>query len=151
MKIGGVEVSPCEELLVLPRSNGDPIPFRASAVSITKEFNEKVPMPVAPMLQTKNGNKSDYSDPAYKAALRQRDEQRFALMCIRSLTPSKIEWETVDLDDPGTWLNWQSELKAAGISEMECNRIVNLVMAANSLDENKIEAARQAFLLGQEV
>jgi hypothetical protein len=149
MKVGGVEVSPCEELLVLPRSNGSDIPFRARAVSISKEFNEKVPMPVAPMLQTKDGNKHDFKDPAYKAALQRRDEQRFALMCLRSLEPSNIEWETVDIDDPGTWLNWDVELKAAGISDVEGQRIINLVMAANSLDEKKVEEARQAFLLGQ--
>jgi hypothetical protein len=70
-------------------------------------------------------------------------------MCLRSLEPSNIEWETVDIDDPGTWLNWDVELKAAGISDVEGQRIINLVMAANSLDEKKVEEARQAFLLGQ--
>ena len=149
MKIGGVEVSPCEEVTVLPRSDGEDIPFRAKSVSINKEFEALVPVPIAPMVQTKGGNKPDYSDKDFKAAVARRDDQRFAFMCLKSLEPSEIEWVTVDLEKPGTWLGWQDELLAEGFSEVECNRLVNLVMCANSLDESKIEAARKRFLQGQ--
>ena len=149
MKIGGVEVSPCEELTVLPRSDGEDIPFRAKAVSINKEFEALVPVPIAPMVQAKGGNKPDYSDKAFKAATARRDDQRFAFMCLKALEPSEIEWTTVDLEKPGTWLGWQEELMEEGISEVECSRLVNLVMAANSLDESKIDAARKRFLQGQ--
>jgi hypothetical protein len=149
MKIGGVQVSKCEELLVLPRGNGDDIPFRAKAVAINEEFDSLVPMPVAPMIQTKEGKSRDYSDAEYKKAVARRSEQRFAFLCIKSLEPSEIEWETVDLEKPATWVKWSDELMAAGISETECNRIVGIVMIANSLDEDKIEEARKAFLRGQ--
>lgn len=148
MKIGGVQVTKCEELLVLPRAGGD-IPFRAKAVSISTEFDSKCPLPTPPTVQTKSGSAPDFSDKSYKEAMEVRNSRRFAFMCIRALEPSDIEWEGIDIDKPSTWTMWQEELMKEGISEVECNRIVNLVMAANSLDEAKIEEARQAFLLGQ--
>jgi hypothetical protein len=149
MKIGGVVVSKCEEILVLPRSDGDDIPFRAKAVAINDEFNKLVPEPVAPMVLKKGGKAPDYTDKDYLLACGHRDAQRFAFMCIKSLEPSDIEWEKVDLKSPGTWTGWDKELTEAGLSEVEVQRVVGLVMVANSLDENKIEQARKDFLLGQ--
>jgi hypothetical protein len=148
MKISGIEVTKNEALLVLPRDNGD-IPIRATAVAINEEWEKKCPEPVAPMLQTKDGNNPDFSDETYKESMERRGKLRFALMIIRSLEPSNIEWEEVDVDKPATWLKWDEELMAAGLSEVECNRILGLVMEANSLDEAKIKEARAAFLLGQ--
>ena len=148
MRISGVEVTTSEALLVLPRAKGD-IPIRAVAVAIADEFDEKCPMPVAPMLQTKDGNKPDHNDKDFKAAVKRRADMRWALMIIRSLEPSNIDWDEVNVDMPATWLKWDDEMKAAGLSETECNRIVGLVMEANSLDEAKIKAARDRFLLGQ--
>lgn len=149
MKIGGVEVTKCEELLVLPRPDGNDIPIRAVAVSINDEFDKMVPMPVPPKLQKKGETIADFSDKNFKEAMARRSDQRFAYMIIKSIAPSNIEWQTVDLDKPNTWVKWQEELLAAGLSEVECNRIVNAVMVANSLDEGKIEEARRAFLRGQ--
>lgn len=150
MKIGGVQVTKAEELLVLPRNNGEPVVFRAIPVAIAEEFDSKVPMPVAPMVQKKDGKYNDTNDPEYVKALKLRGERRFSLMIIRSLEPSNIEWETIKLEDSSSWLNWEQELKDAGLSETECNRVVAAVMAANSLDEDAIKEAREAFLRGQE-
>jgi len=150
MKINGVQVTQAEELLVLPRSNGDDIVFRAIPVAITAEFDSKVPMPVPPMIQKKGGKYQDITDKEFVKALDLRSGRRFSLMLLRSLEPSNIEWETVKLEDPGTWDKWEEELKEAGLSEVECNRVVSTVMAANSLDEDKIKEAREAFLRGQE-
>jgi len=149
MKIGGVKVQPCEEILVLPRPTGDDIVIRAKAVSVNEEFDKKVPEPVAPSLLTKDGEKKDYDDKDYVEAMRQRDSMRFAYLCIKSIEASEIEWEKVDLERPSTWVGWTDEMKEAGLSDIEIGRIVNLILAANSLDEVKIEEARKAFLLGQ--
>lgn len=150
MKVGGVEVTKCEALIVFPRGGeGKDIPFRAKAVAVNEEFNKMVPLPIPPKIQTKDGTSSDFADPNYKKAIEHREEQRFAYMCIRSLEPSKIEWEKVSLDQPNTWTKWGEELIEAGLSEVEVNRLIGIVMEANSLDESKIEAARKAFLRGQ--
>ena len=149
MRVAGIEITACEELLVLPRPDGNPIPFRAKAVAVKDEFERLVPEPVAPMLQKKGGRVSDLQDKDYLAAVSNRDDARFALMCLRSLAPSKIEWEQVKIEEPNTWTLWTDELKEAGLSEVEVNRVVGLVMAANALDEAKISEARKSFLLGQ--
>lgn len=149
MKIGGVEVTPCEEVLVLPRPDDNNIVIRAKAVSINEEFDKKVPEPIAPNLRTKDGSRPDYNDENYVKAVQQRDNQRFAYMCLKSIEPSQIEWETVDMDKPTTWPKWVDELQENGLSEVEVGRIINAVLAANSLDEKKIEEARKSFLHGQ--
>jgi len=149
MKIGGKEVTPNEGILVLPRSNGEDIVIRAKAVSINEDFNKMVPEPTAPLIQKKDGKFHDYSDKNYKDSMKHRGELKFSYMVIRSLEPSEIEWQTVDIEKPNTWRGWSKELMDAGISETECNRIIGAVMVANSLDELKIKEAREAFLRGQ--
>jgi hypothetical protein len=149
MKIGGVTVTPCEELLVLPRTDGDDIPIRAIAVIVNDEFEKLVPEPKPPMLQKKDGNEPDYADKAYNAAMDIRGQQRFAFTIVRSLAPNNIEWNKVKPAEPRSCVYWQDDLLEGGLSERECNRVMGLVMAANSLDERKIEEARRSFLRGQ--
>lgn len=151
MKVNGVTVTSCEELLVLPRSSGENIVFRAIAVSINDEFNRIVAMPVPPMVLVKGGKKEpDLTDTSYKMACSVRDDQRFAYMVLKSLEPSNIEWDTIDMEKPKTWVGWDDEMKKDGLSDVEVNRVVSTVMAANALDEKKIAEARRDFLRGQE-
>ncbi|TXH41121.1 MAG: hypothetical protein E6Q97_38170 [Desulfurellales bacterium] len=151
MKIGGVVVSgPNVEILVLPRPTNN-IVIKAQTVADFKEFERMVPYPTAPGVRTKDGFKKDTKAPAYRDEVSRYESLRFAWMVITSLAPSEIEWETVNLDQPQTWLKWEEEFKKAGLSEVEINKITLTVMQANSLDESKLQAAREAFLLGQQV
>ena len=60
-----------------------------------------------------------------------------------------LKGQGVKLDDPSTWKRWEEDLKSNKFSQAECNRISNLVMQANSLDEKYLEEAREVFLRGQ--
>ena len=72
-------------------------------------------------------------------------------MILKSLEATEgLEWETVKMDDPETWLNYEKELKDSGLSPIEVGRIVGICMSANGLDERKMEAARDAFLAEQQ-
>lgn len=149
MKIGGIEVNgPAEEVLVLPRSNGD-IVFKARAVLDMSEFHELCPPPVPPKMITRDGTKENTDAPAYRQENLRHANLRFAYIAIKSLEPSEIEWTTIDPDKPQTWLNWENELREAGFSGVEIQRITVLVMQANALDENKLKMARETFLRGQ--
>jgi len=148
MKIGGVKVTSSEEVLVLPR-NEENIVFKAKAVSINDDFDRLCPVPNPPMIITKEGKQPDFTDANYKQQMAIRDEKRFAYMMLRSLEPSQIEWEQVNLEAPNTWLGWTQELIDAGLSDVEVNRVIGIVMTACSLDEEKIEQARADFLRGQ--
>jgi len=148
MKIGNVTVSPCEEILVLPRTGGDII-ITAKAIVTMDDFDKLVPEPKAPGILTKDGWSPDENDESYQKLVEHRDSQRLAYMIIKSLEPSNVEWSNITLEDPNTWLQWRDELKEAGISDVEVNRIAMCVMQANSLDEEKLKAAREVFLRGR--
>ena len=148
MKIGGVTVKPCEEILVLPRQGGDLV-IRARAANINAEFEKLCPEPIPPMITTKDGKRRDYTDEDYKRSVSIRDSKRFAYMVLKSIESSQIEWSTVDMLNPDTWMGWSDEMMKEGLAEIEITRIVNTVLAANALDEEKIKQAREAFLRGQ--
>jgi len=149
MKIGGRVITRAEEVLVLPRPENEDIIIRAQAVSTSEEFDALCPMPIPPSIRTKSGKKDDLKDESYLKSIERRDNLRWDYMVLRSLEPSKIEWETVDLDKPNTWPNWKKELLDAGLSDIEVGHIQNAVMSACSLDEDKLKEARESFLLGQ--
>lgn len=149
MKIGGVTLDgPNIELIVFERPTGN-IVFKAQTVRDFKEFEALVPPPTAPGVRTKDGFKKDTNAPTYRDEVKRYDDLKFAWMILKSLEPSEIEWEKTDPEKPGTWPGWAQELQDAGLSEVETNRIVVLVLEANSLDEAKMKAAREAFVRGQ--
>ena len=152
LRIGGQVIDkPSEEVCVLSRTNGDDINIIARAVLSMEDFDQYVPRPTAGKAWSKDKGHHELTDtPQFKKDMETYGEKRFALMAIKSLEPSNIEWQTVELDDPNTWTNWTQDLKDAKLSEVEINRIIVCVMQANSLDENKLKEARATFLDGLE-
>lgn len=148
MKIGGVEVTKCEEVLVLPRINGDLV-FKAVAVCSMDKFNDLCPKPTPPMRLKKGGVREPHLSDEFMKSIEKWSERRYAYICIHSLIPSDIEWSTVDFDKPNTWTNWIKELEEAGLADVELQRVQSLVLDANALNEAKLKAARESFLLGQ--
>lgn len=149
MKIGGVAVTPpADSLLVIPRESG-PLVFRARALPDMDEFDALCPLPQPPGALTKDGWVPNPKDPTYRTILENHGKKRLAFLVIRSLEPSNIEWDTVDPNNPKTWLNWDTDLKNAGLIQNERNRVLDLAVEANVLSESKIKEARDSFLLGQ--
>jgi hypothetical protein len=150
MKIGGKEISgPHEELLVLPRGE-DQVVFRARAVADMDPFEKICPEPKPPGRLTKDGFVPNKDDDNFKKMMEHHSEQRLAYMVIISLEPSEVEWAKVDIDNPKTWRHWQAELKEAGLTQIEVNRIIQTVMRANALDEDMLKEARATFVRGLE-
>jgi len=152
MKIGGVDPTtlPIEEILVLPRGEHN-IVFRAVGVPDYDEFNKLCPEPKPPGVHKPNeGWVPNEDDPAYKDMMATHNRKRIAWMVVTSLHPTGIEWDTVDLSNPSTWTQWEDDMKEGGLSQIECNRIVQVVMQANCLDEGKLQKARESFLAGQQ-
>lgn len=151
MKVNGREISgPNRVTLVLPREGGEDIVIVAQSIADMSAFDKYVEEPKPPSAMVKGGNvEHNYKDTGYVAQLASYSIKKMAWIILVSLEPTNIEWEKVDMEDPGSWLNYQGEMKDAGFSEIEVNRICNLCMEANALDEGKLEAARQVFLRGQ--
>ena len=149
MKVGGQEVTPCQEVLVLPRIDGDLV-FIAQAVTDMEPFKKMVPEPKPPAVLKKGGFVADEESEEYQEMLKKFSELRFAYTCIKSLEPSEIEWERVQMDKPSTWPLWSEDLKDGGLSDNERNRVLVCILRANALDEGKLEKARADFLRGRE-
>lgn len=151
LRIGSMIVDgPAEEVLVLPRLQGD-IVIRTRAVTDMKPFEAMCPEPNPPKKLVKGGFQIDKDNLGYLDAVAKHGDLRFAYICVKSLEPSDIEWAGVSLEQPSTWKEWSQELSDAGMSSVEVNRILLAVMAANSLDETKLKQARDSFVLGMQV
>lgn len=150
MKIAGVDPSTlCNEvLLVLPRGEQD-IVFRARGLKDMEAFNAQCPQPKPPGKLTREGFIPDNEDKSYQQVLEQWAKKRLGFIVFNSLMPSQIEWDHVKENDPRTWPMWEKDLREGGFSEIECSRILALVMEANALDEAKLKQARDVFLRGQ--
>jgi hypothetical protein len=149
MKIAGLDPTtlPVEEVLVLPRGEQQ-IVFRATGLKDMEGFKKLSPEPVAPVKLTKQGKVADTEDKGYQEVLENYNKRRIAYIVVSSLQPSEIEWDTVELSNPATWTNWETDLKSAGFSDIECSRVLALVLEANCLDETKLRKARELFLRG---
>jgi hypothetical protein len=149
MKVGGVDpktLSP-EYMLVLPRGEAF-IVFRARGIVDFDEFHKYVPEPVPPKKMTRDGLIADTANPNFQKDMEAYARRRLAYMMVKSLEPSEIEWETVNPDDPSSWVNWENDLKEAEFSQVEIGRITGLVLEANCLDEAKLKQAREVFQRG---
>lgn len=150
MRIAGKEISgPAEEVLILPRLDGD-IVIRAKAVLDFEEFDALCKAPTAPQVIARGGRTENFNDPDYLRSVQTFSELRLSFLVLKSLEPSQIEWDTVKANEPKTWKNWETDLRKAGFSGVEVQRITTTVLAANSLDELKLKKAREDFLRGLE-
>jgi hypothetical protein len=153
LKIGGVEVTgPNEGLLILPRPMGRDIKILVRAVPNLDEFRALVPYPKAPAsLQRGKGKVENTNDPTYRQQVEQYNLKRMAYLAVIGLEPSEIEWKKVEIEKPNTWIEWEDELLAGGVTEIEVNLILNLVLEVNQLNDAKLTAARESFVLGQQL
>jgi hypothetical protein len=150
MKIGGVDpkLLPPEAVLVLPRGETS-IVLKARGLPDMDEFYKLCPEPVPPVKVTKSGREPDLGNQGYVQQVAQHNKQRWGYIVVKSLEPSEIEWDSVKIDDPASWTNWDADLKSGGFTTTERNRVFALCLEANSLDERKIQQAREVFLAGR--
>jgi hypothetical protein len=116
-----------------------------------EEFDRICPRPVPQKRVYADGRVEDAKDDkSYEDALTAYSEARLSYMIVKGLlaTPG-LEFETVNIADPSTYRNWESELEKAGFSELIINLIVNKTMVVNQLSEAKIKEATDAFLAGK--
>ena len=157
MRIGGKEVKSAWEPdpVVFSRgrdADGQPIliAFRARGLRDYDEFESLCPMPQAKTgYFTKDaGWTTDDKSQRHLDALKQWREQRYAYYVIKSLEPSGIEWEKVDLQKPATWKHYEAELKSV-LTEIEFSQVIRMIDEANSIDSAKLEENRQTFFQQQ--
>lgn len=147
MKIDGQVIGPSIHTIPIIRE-GRTIIIQAKAVLSYADFHKLCPPPVPPMKMIRGGKKvPDVEDKEYLNQVHNYSRNKTNYMFVTSLlaTP-KLEFEKVKLIDCSTWHLLDEELQDAGFSEMEITAIINGVLDANGLNEQKIEAARESFL-----
>lgn len=150
MKMFGQKVEgPNVEYIVIPRGSGQDHVFKAQAVLDTSAFETLCKPPTPRKVMRPGGAMIDDPDDAiYKDAIKVFGDLRYSWIIIHSLKATEgLEWETVKFDDPSTWNNWEVELKEAGFSRTEIQYIQLGVANANALNQDKIDEARNRFLL----
>ena len=151
MKYKGKKIEgPNEEIIIIPRGDSDDFIFTARAVLSYDEFDKllKEPTPKSITRAGENFSTPLLNDPDHIKAQQKYDRTRLSWLIVKSLEATEdLEWETVDINDPKTWDNYDTELHDAGFSSIEIGRIIRGVMIANSLDQRKIDEARKHFLV----
>lgn len=151
MKIAGKKVTPPSiEVVVIPRDNGNLV-FRAQPVLDYSDFDKLCPEPKPPVVM-KPGGKSieNVEDADYKKRIDEWATKKAHWMVIKSLGATEgLEFETVDVSDSDTWVNYQNEMTDSGLTHAEVAAIFEKVTSACGLNQNKIEEATKAFLAGQ--
>ncbi len=144
-KIEGRNVS----VIVIPRESADDIVFKAEAVLDMEPFEKLCPVPDPPKKMLPGGR--SVTNPKSKGYLKEvtrHSEKRLTYIVLMSLQATEgLEWETVDLSDHTTWENFRKELRDSGFSNVEVNRIIGECIDVNALSDEKIDAARERFLL----
>jgi hypothetical protein len=149
MKIQGKKIEGSNiELCIIPRGENEPIVFKCQAVLDMEDFDRVCPLPKAPLLLKPGGKRVlDENDPKFILARDTHSTKRVAFIILKSLEATEgLEWETVKMGDPDTWVNYEKELKASGFSQIEIIRLINTCMSANCLNEARLEKARDDFL-----
>lgn len=154
MRINGQTVSgPNTDVLVFPRPPVDgenmDIVLKFQAVEDLNDMEEVLQIPQPPTKLVRNEQIKNYGDEAYIAQMHTYSMRRLAYIVLATLKPSNIEWDSVDMKDPTTWMNYVNDFKKAGFSQVEINKVGAKSMEVNALDDNKLEAARQLFLRGR--
>jgi hypothetical protein len=153
MKLNGVNwKGPNELTLVLPRGDKeeDAIVIKARAILSYAEFIKLLPTPEPPIKMMRGGAKQpDFESPEYLQDVTAYGERKTQGMILQSLKATEgWVWEKVDMADPNTWSLYEQELSEFGFSQVEQQRIIGLVMDVNSLNQEKLDQARERFLSG---
>ena len=151
MKLQGKTIDKALEVLVpIVRSDDGDGDFYFLCVPVLdyEPFNQACPVPKPPMIV--RPGKPQAADPTDKKFLKLTQEHAEAQthwMILESIkgTPG-LEFETVDMSNPETWPNYETETAKSGLSEGEIARVINGVIEANGLDDSKVEVAKKRFL-----
>jgi hypothetical protein len=153
MKLNGRVINkPNIVTIVIPRQNDDDLIFRAQPVLDFTEFEAVCPKP-EPTVRIMPGGKRqlDTNNVDYQKLVEQWAERKYSWMILKSLQATEgLEWDTVDMADPETWSNYIKEMYDSFMTDKEITDVCRAAIAANGLDQEKIDSATESFLAGRE-
>lgn len=131
-------------------SEGGNIYLKVQAVVDLEPFVKVCPPPEPPAIQLPGGKKRiDFDNVKYRSDIEAWAKKRSAWIALKALEATDgLEWETVKMSHPDTYVNWSSEMMSAGFSDFDVQRVLAAISDVNGLNESLIEEARQSFLNG---
>lgn len=153
MKLKGQQLAGAnKDFIVIPRQGKEgenDIVLWAQAIMDYEPFEKLCPTPLPPAKITKGGTVYNLEDPDYKDSVNRYGDKRMAWIVLESLNlkENELEWETVKLGDHKTWLLFREEMKNAGFSATEIQRIEVHCYNVNCLTEARLDEARANFQL----
>ena len=116
MKIEGRKIiGPNRGIIAIPRGDGPDIIFIAEAVLDHKPFDKLCPPPKPVIKKIGGEDIPDIKDKNYQRQIQQYSERKTAWLVLTALQATKgLEWETVDLTNPSTWLLFRKNISFRG-------------------------------------
>lgn len=147
MKFKGKTIAPPSPVKVeIFRDSGN-VMILCGAVLGSEEFDALCPEPKAPVTTdvSTGAQRKKTEDKSYIERLATHNKLYVAFTMLKSLqaTPD-LEWETVDLTKPDTWLNYEVEMKKV-FTQGEINRITSGVWEANNPTSSRRQEALDSF------
>lgn len=153
MKLNGVELGKPKNKIIPIIRGEEEIIFEAACITDQSELDNYLTDPEPPAV-IRNGQTSasvDLNDKNYVEAVKENSTKRVDWMVAKSLLATEgLEWDTVDFTNPDTWGNYREELQQAGFNNFQIMRLVNGVLDANGLNEERVAEARNRFLATQQ-
>jgi len=124
----------------------DFLAFYATPVWSKEEFDKLCPFPEnTNYFFTDKGKQKDYECSAWKETEAEYWRKRWGWTVLKTLEPSNLEIEGVDIENPNTWANVEPILRSE-LAEHEFNRVMAMVDEANALDQRKLDANAATFM-----
>jgi hypothetical protein len=152
MKLKGQEVVVKNEVVVVPLGGVEHV-FEAQTVFDYEPFEQRFPKPEPPLRKVPGGGPDTpvLDDPEYKKKIEEWVTSRTNWMFLKSLEATEgLEWEKVNMDDPTTWGEFETELREAGFGEVALMKILGIVTTACGLNQAKIDEATKRFLAARD-
>ena len=147
MKLHGEVIGEPEHIAVIFTRGEKDFVFMVRAVFDMEEFEKLCPEPT-PMQSLKHG---PVIDDAYKKRVTDHYDRRTSWVILQALSATDgLTWDEVDMEKPDTWELYQKELRESGLTNGELAHLITRVNDVNSVDEKKMEEARDRFSASQE-
>lgn len=151
MRIGGKPVKVLGmKTVVIPRGD-DRYVFKLKPVTNYDIFDSLCPKPKPQIRQHRDGRTEELvGAPEYQKELEVWAQNRYHWSILESLSATEdLEFDSIDMQNPETWTNWQQEFRESGFSDLEVSKILDAILQACGLDSSKIDEATNDFLAGE--
>ena len=151
MRIKGKLIGAPESRLCVFERGEEKYVFTINAVLDYTEFDKLCPTPSPPKV-TKPGGVAlaNPESPIFLEKLTKYSIVKTSWLILKALEQTEgLEWDDVNMEDPDTWDKYKDELMGSGLTEGEVAHLINQIYLVNSLDESKMNEARDRFIRGK--